>query len=109
MYTPLGSETLKTGERMEIGVVQGPDPEWLPRVVPFLGHKGPDTRVHIRRSLEEPLDALQTRYYVGCVDGEVISQIMVVGDRGAGILGHVYTDPDHRRKGACAAIMARQM
>lgn len=109
MYTRLGDELLKTGERMEAGVVLGPDAEWLPRMVPFLGHKNPEYRAHIRGALEGPLDDLRTRFYVGTVEGEVISQIMVVGDRGAGILAHVYTHPDHRRKGACSRVMQHQM
>lgn len=109
MYTRLGEATLKSGERMEVGVVLGPDADWLPRVVPFLGHKNPDTRAHIFQSLEKDLDRLENRYYVGTVDGRIVSQIMIVGNRGAGILGHVFTHPEERRKGACSLIMGFQM
>lgn len=109
MYTRMGEAVLKSCERMEIGVVLGPDPEWLPRVAPFLGHKNADDRAHIERSLEGPLDRLETRFYLGIVDGEIACNVMVVGERGAGILGHVFTLPDHRRKGACRAVMERQM
>lgn len=109
MYTPLGEEKLKNGETLEIGVVLGPDAEWQRRLVPFLGHKGPDYSAHIRRSLEAPLDALQTRFYVGRIGEELAAQIMIVGDRGAGILGHVFTRPEHRRKGACGQVMRHQM
>jgi hypothetical protein len=109
MYTRLAAETLKSGERMEVGVVLGPDADWLPRIAPFLGHKGPDYSAHIRRALEGPLDGLETRFYVGSVDGRIVSQVMIVGARGAGILGHVFTCPEERRKGACALIMRHQM
>jgi len=109
MYSKLDEELLRSGERMEIGVVAGPDAEWLPRLAPFLSHKPDQYRHHIRRALEGPLDELDTRFYVGVVDGKLISQIMVVGDRRAGIVGHVFTLPEERRKGACRAIMARQM
>ncbi|MGV3719731.1 MAG: GNAT family N-acetyltransferase, partial [Actinomycetota bacterium] len=109
MYIKLDEETLHSGERMEIGVVVGPDSDWLPRLTPFLGHKPDPYRDHIRRALEGPLDQLDTRFYVGVVDGRLISQIMVVGDRCVGIVGHVFTLPDERRQGACRAIMARQM
>jgi hypothetical protein len=94
---------------LEVGVVRGPDPEWSPRVAPFLGHKGLEYRTHIQRALDGPLDELETRFYVGTVEGRIISQIMIVGARGAGILGHVYTRPDERRKGACNLIMGHQM
>jgi len=109
MYTRLGLETLKTGEPLEVGVVRAPDADWLPRLAPFLGHKSPDYRAHILGALEGPLDALQTRFYVGQVDGRLVAQIMVVGDRGTGIVGHVYTLPEERRKGAAAHVMRRQM
>ena len=109
MYTALGQETLKSGEPMEVGVVLAPDPEWLPRIAPFLGHKTPDYGEHIRRSLEGPLDELETRFYVGCAGGRIVSQIMIVGGRRVGILGHVYTRPEDRRMGACSRIMRHQM
>src|SRR5437867_677157 len=101
MYTPISEEGLKSGERMEVGVILGPDAEWGPRLVPFLGHKSADYAAHIRKSLETPLDDLETRFYVGSIDGRPISQVMIVGARGAGILGHVFTRPEERRKGAC--------
>ena len=108
MHTHLGSETLKNGERLEISVVEGPDAEWQPRIEPFLAHKGPGWNDHIRRALAEPLDSLQTRFYVGCIGEELVTQVMIVGSGGAGILGHVYTKPEHRRKGAYSRLMAYQ-
>src|SRR5262249_56726937 len=42
-------------------------------------------------------------------DGEIITQVMIVGAAGAGILGHVFTRPDQRRKGAYQLLMAHQM
>lgn len=109
MYERLGEVTLKTGEAMELGVITAPDAEWKDRIVPFLGHKTEPFASHIRRSNEGPLDELETRYYVGHRDGQVITEVMIVGARGAGILGHVYTRPEERRKGAYRALMAVQM
>jgi hypothetical protein len=109
LYERLGEATLKSGERMEVGVILAPDPDWRDRIVPFLGHKGEPYASHIRRSNEGPLDALETRFYIGHLDGQVISEVMIVGGRGAGILGHVYTLPEQRRKGAYQAVMAAQM
>jgi hypothetical protein len=109
LYERLGEATLKSGERMELGVISAPDADWRDRIVPFLGHKGEPYASHIRRSHEGPLDALETRYYVGHLEGQVISEVMIVGARGAGILGHVYTVPEQRRKGAYQAVMAAQM
>ena len=33
MYEPLGAVQLKTGERVEAGVVTGPDEEWADRIL----------------------------------------------------------------------------
>ena len=109
MYERLAEAVLKSGQRMEIGVITAPDAEWRDRIVPFLGHKGEPYASHIQRSHEGALDDLETRYYVGHLQGRVITQVMIAGARGAGILGHVYTLPEERRKGAYQALMAAQM
>jgi hypothetical protein len=109
MYERLGEAALKSGQRMEIGVITAPDAEWRERIVPFLGHKGEPYASHIKRSHAGPLDELETRYYIGHLEGRVITEVMIVGARGAGILGHVYTLPEERRKGAYQAVMAAQM
>jgi hypothetical protein len=109
MYERLGEATLKDEQPMEIGVITAPDAEWRDRILPFLGHKTEPYASHIRRSNEGPLDDLETRFYVGHRDGRVLTEVMIVGARGAGILGHVYTLPEERRKGAYQAVMARQM
>jgi hypothetical protein len=90
-------------------VVAAPAPEWRERLAGFLAHKGPYWLSHVTRALDAPLDRLQTRFYVGQIEGEVAAQIMIVGAFGVGILGHVFTRPEQRRKGACRAVMAVQM
>ena len=109
MYEQLGETALKSGERMQIGVITAPDAEWKDCIVPFLGHKGEPYASHIRLANDGPLDELQTHFYIGHRDGHVITEVMIVGARGAGVLGHVYTLPEERRKGAYQAVMARQM
>ena len=39
----------------------------------------------------------------------IITNIMTVEHQGIGILGHVFTMPEQRRKGACKGVMAYQM
>ncbi|MBO0880116.1 MAG: GNAT family N-acetyltransferase, partial [Mycobacterium sp.] len=109
MYQRLRSDRLKGGEEVRIGYVEGPDPEWMSRLVPFLGHKQPWFLYHISRALSAPLDDLRTRFYIGMVRDEIVAHIMVVSARGAGILGHVYTVPAWRRQGAVSAVMRAQM
>ena len=109
MYNKLGETVLKTNERMEVGVITSPDEPHAEEVKQFLGHKGGNWEWHIERCVIESLDALETRFYVGKVDGNIITNIMTVEHQGIGILGHVFTMPDQRRKGACKGVMAYQM
>ncbi|MBM3214187.1 GNAT family N-acetyltransferase [Candidatus Poribacteria bacterium] len=109
MYRLLETERLRTDEDLEIGVIVAPDADHIDEVTPFLAHKPPPYDAHIRRSLAGPLDELETYFYVGKRDGRIITNIMTVEHGGVGILGHVYTTPGERRKGACDAVMRRQM
>jgi GNAT superfamily N-acetyltransferase len=109
MYTRLGEATLKTDEQIELGVVLGPDADWAERINALLSHKPSEYRYHIGEALLRPLDELETRFYVGHLDGRPITHVMIVGARGAGILGHVYTVPEWRRRGAYQVLMEAQM
>ena len=109
MYNQLGEVVLKTEERMEVGVITAPDESYAEEVKQFLGQKGGSYKWHIERCVTEVLDALETRFYVGKVEGRVITNIMTVEYEGIGILGHVFTLPRQRRKGACKGVMTYQM
>ena len=109
MYTILGEAKLKTGEPVEVGLIQGPDAEHAEQIKPFLAHKGGNWNWHVARSMSEELDGLETRYYVAKLDGQIISNVMTVEYARAGILGHVFTDPAHRRKGAVSRVFDQLM
>ncbi|MCY3800126.1 MAG: GNAT family N-acetyltransferase [Chloroflexi bacterium] len=109
MYTELGTATLKSGEIATIARVQGPDAYWGELIEPFLGHKDRATRWQIRETIIEDPGLLESYYYIAHLDDEVISNVATWEYRGSGILGHVYTAPEHRRKGAAKAVMELQM
>ena len=109
MHVKLGEITLKTNECMEVGVISVPDETHAEEIKKFLGHKPGNFKWHIDRCVTESLDALETRFYVGKIEGNIITNIMTVEHDGIGILGHVFTLPDQRRKGACKGVMAYQM
>ncbi|NCO38159.1 MAG: hypothetical protein COY42_17670 [Armatimonadetes bacterium CG_4_10_14_0_8_um_filter_66_14] len=109
MYAKLATDELKTGEPMEVGMVLCPDDDWAQRIIPFLWHKGGAWNAHTAGALNGEIRDLETRFYLGIVDGRLICNVMTVEWRGVGILGHVFTVPDQRRKGACNLVMARQM
>ena len=109
MYEKLGNTVLKTGERMEVDMINVPDVPHAEEIKKFLGHKPGNFKWHIDRCVNESLDELETRFYVGKIEGNVITNIMTVEHDGIGILGHVFTLPEQRRKGACKGAMAYQM
>lgn len=109
MYSHLGSVQLKTGQQMDCGVVLAPDHQWAEQIRPLLSHKGREWGYHIASALEGPLDQLETRFYIGTVGGRAITHVQIVSARGVGILGHVYTVPEYRQRGAYSQLMAFQM
>lgn len=109
MYVKMDDIELKTGECMEVGVISVPDGSYAEEIKTFLGHKPGNFKWHIERCVTEGLDELETRFYVGKIDGKIITNIMTVEHEGIGILGHVFTLPEQRRKGACKGTMVYQM
>ncbi|MBD3184231.1 GNAT family N-acetyltransferase [Candidatus Poribacteria bacterium] len=109
MYKKLSNVKLKSGEDMDIGVVTAPDQDFADRMMDVLNHKGDPWLIHVERALKGDIKELETRFYIGHLDGHVIANIMTVEYNRTGILGHVFTRPEHRRKGACSLVMDYQM
>jgi GNAT superfamily N-acetyltransferase len=109
MRTEIAVETLKSGETLTIERVLPPDETRNAQIRPFLGHKPPNYLAHIHAALAGACDGLESYFYLGLLNGEVVGNIMTVESGGVGILGHVHTREDQRRKGICTAIMRHQM
>ncbi len=108
MYKKLSDVQLKDGERVELGWVCGPDIEWAERIESLLAHKGSlwnwqNTSV-MRREL-----GMEAHFYLLHRNGEPLANMMTVEHRGVGHFGHVWTQPEDRRKGAASQLMAAQM
>ncbi len=110
MDKALATQTLKTGEALQIECVLAPDADREAQIVPLLAHKPDNYRAHIEAAFSPSgCDGLETRFYVGLLRGQIVGNVMTVEAHGVGILGHVFTREEHRRKGICQAIMAHQM
>ena len=139
MYTPIAASTLQTGESLEIGVVlapddahapddaltpddarapddahasdeaRAPDDAHAPLVRPILAHKSSNEQWHLDEVFSGRVSPLETRFYLGRLNDRPVCNIMVSEYDGIGIVSHVYTVPEHRRKGIARRVMAEQM
>ncbi|SVE13611.1 uncharacterized protein METZ01_LOCUS466465, partial [marine metagenome] len=104
MYEKLDNVTLKSGEQVELGLVKGPDLEWVDRIDgELLAHKGPTWRWGNRIMLEQDL-GVDAFFYILHRDGVPFSNVMTIEYDGIGILGHVFTVPEDRRQGSASEI-----
>jgi hypothetical protein len=111
MLRELGKVDLKSGGRMRIICISGAQPEWAERLLSFLHHKRETTREPLALSLAEGIEPGVISFYVGLVGEELVGNTTTWTGAGgqAGILGHVFTPPEHRRKGICSHLMQATM
>jgi len=109
LYTKLSDAKLKTDESLEVGVVLAPDQEHSDSIAKVLHHKGDPWLPHVNRALSGDIKELETRFYIGKLDGQVVANVMTVEYNHTGILGHVFTIPEQRRKHICSLIMEQLM
>lgn len=109
MYTSITASTLRTGETLEIGVVLAPDDNFAPLVRPILAHKSRNEQWHLDQVFAGRVSPLETRFYLGRLNERPVCNIMVSEHDGIGIVSHVYTTPEHRRKGIARLVMVGQM
>lgn len=105
----MGESALASGETATLGVVTTPDPEDSLGVMELLAHKPGDWQWHLEVAFATGPPGLATRFYVAVIDGRAVSNVLLTESADVGILGHVFTRPEHRRKGLCQAIFDRLM
>ncbi len=107
MITEMTSVRLKSGETMQIVRVTAPDAQWKRPVMNFLQHKGELWMEALQVIFDQSLEGLEGYFYLALLDGEIVGNIMSTeaAQEKVGIVGHVFTHPDHRGKGICTAIM----
>jgi hypothetical protein len=108
MYKDLGHVTLKTGERVEAGVVFGPDADWAERLEKLLSHKGDLWNWQNHQALRSSL-GIDVQFYLLHRQGIPFANILTSELAGVGHLGHVWTEPEDRQKGASSSLMDIQM
>ena len=108
MEEVLGQVRLKSDEPMDIYKVVAPEPAWEHRILPFLQHKGDPWLWQMKHAIAEGLDGATQNFFVGMLDdGTLVGNITTIEahERPIGLLQHVFTPPEHRRKGICSHLM----
>jgi GNAT superfamily N-acetyltransferase len=107
LKTHLRSVTLKTGETMDVFRVTAPDAEFRERILKFLQHKGEPWQAPMEQNLEAELEGLGQHFYIGVVGEQIVGNASSVEalERPVGILQHVFTPPEWRRRGICSTLI----
>ena len=108
MYESLGQIELKTGEQVELGLVRCPDLEWAEPVEKLLEHKRGVWNWQNTQVLRQET-GIEVYFYLLHRQGVPFANIMTAELEGVGHLGHVFTRPEDRRKGAVSQLMTAQM
>ena len=108
MYEPIDTIRLTSGERVEAGVVKGPDPDWAEGIEALLEHKAEIWRWGNTMVLRGHPD-VEAYFYILHRGGIPFANMSTVETRGVGIFGHVYTRPEDRRKRAAMELMRVMM
>jgi len=107
MYQRMCDAQLKTGETVEIAIITPVDATWTERLRRLLGHKGWEWVWQIGLSLDGKTDDLENRFYVARRGDDLLSNVCTFEKDGVGLLAHVWTPPEERRKGLASAILAK--
>ncbi|MDD5697399.1 MAG: GNAT family N-acetyltransferase [Victivallaceae bacterium] len=108
MITELGTVKLKTGENLSVKCVEPPEAVYNEKLRRFLEHKGDSSM----RDICERLNGNYTefcidKYFTGEIAGNIAAQMWygISLKTGMGNFGHVYTEPEHRKKGIVNELM----
>lgn len=104
MARSLDSVQLRSGETLELAVVECPDAGQSEELSLFYAHKEEHWLWQIEQALRRPLDNLETRFYVGRVAEDLAGSICTYEHEGVGIFSHVYTEPRWRGRGIASRI-----
>jgi len=109
MWSKIGEVPLKTGEKMEILMVKTPDRDYERRILSFLSYSNELWRWHLNLAVHGELDDLQARFYLGLLKDRIISNVAAWEYGLIGMVAHLFTTRNQRRKGVCTALMRAQI
>lgn len=109
MWSKIGETSLRTGENMQIYMVKAPDRDYGREIVSFLSLNNRLWGWHLDLAIRGALDELEARFYLGLLEGKIISNVSTWEHGSIGIVAHLFTARNHRGKGACTALLKTQI
>jgi GNAT superfamily N-acetyltransferase len=109
LETQLAEIRLADGTALRIFQIEPPDTRWEASVRALLAHKPRPYDWHIDQCFKDKCEGLETRFSIGVIDDVAVANVMTVERAGIGILGHVYTHPDHRQRGISRQLLTRHL
>lgn len=105
MDTLVKHVTLKSGELAELRRVEMPDAPRRDALVRFYMHKGEPWVWQISCALGGCAKGLEALFFVAEIQGSLVGALAIEKAAWAGILSHVFVDPQHRRKGIASHLL----
>ena len=107
MHEVIAGHKLSTGEEMSTIRVTAPDLEYKDAILSLIGHKEPYWLVPVSEAMEGKIEVLKTYCYLAFLGGQLVGNITTAEALGepVGMLQHVFTVPEHRRKGIASFLM----
>jgi hypothetical protein len=104
MWDKIDQVVLENGRIMEVRRVMAPDRYHESHIKSLLPKYSALWMWHLNLALSGRLDDLETRFYVGVLDGKLIGNVSTWECGPIGILGHLFTAKRHREKGVCTTL-----
>lgn len=107
VHEVIAGHKLSTGEEMSTLRVTAPDLEFKDAILSLIGHKEPYWLVPVREAMEGKIAILKTYCYLAFSGEQIIGNITTAEslEEPVGMLQHVFTVPEHRRKGVASFLM----
>ena len=103
MFT--AKEKLKNGEWLTIKAIKSPTAEYEDRIFSYINPKMPWRQDTYKRINGDIADQCKDMFFIGEIDGEIVSLMWYTVSDDVGTYGMVSTSEKHRNKGICGCIM----
>ncbi len=106
MHSIISVHKLRTGEEMSTLRVVAPDEEYKEEILSLIGHKEAFWLIPVKEAMEGKITGIRTYCYLAMLGGQIVGNITTAEtlEDPVGIFQHVYTRPEHRRKGIASFL-----